>query len=263
MSNKDYYAILGVAKNAGKDEIKKAYRSLSMKYHPDRNHGDKIAEDKFKEINEAYSVLSDDNKRREYDNPAPFGDIFSGFDPFSFMRKGARQDFNAPMQGRPLQVEAILPLHMYLFGGKLDIDINFADSCEVCRGKGYIKAETCDLCNGSGFIQLVERRENFMSTTSQPCSKCRGRGVIPKDICDKCGGAGNLPAQRKLSVDIPEQVVLGNSFTLYGVGRNGSNGGPKGDIIVHIVDVDKSILGKIKQEDKAELLNILSEKSNG
>ena len=209
---KDYYTILGVDRKVSDEELKKAYRKLSMKYHPDKNPDDKKAEEKFKEVNEAYSTLSNPEKRREYDNPNPF----AGRDPFSNPFSGfgmnfgrpQRPDPNRPADGKFIGIEAEIPLNLFVFGGELRIHIPYNESCGDCNGKGFLKGETCDVCKGSGYMQHVEKRAGFQSMTSGPCRRCNGLGIKATDPCGKCGGTGNIHVSDKEFVYTLTYVIL-------------------------------------------------------
>jgi molecular chaperone DnaJ len=262
---KDYYSILGVDTAASKEDIKKAYRQLSMKYHPDRNPDNKESEDKFKEISEAYSVLSNEQKRKDYDNPDPFSDLFGRFgNPFGAPRSPQpRPDINAPRNGKPIGLEIVIPLKTYLFGGKFKVKISFREACGDCSGKGFNEGTQCDMCGGTGAVQHVERRPGFMSSASRPCPKCGGIGQIGKDSCLSCSGSGGVQVNREFEIDIPEGVNIGNRIVKRGVGMSGINGGKKGDVGIVIAGVAKPNLNKVSS-DKVDLLkDLLEELDNG
>ncbi len=249
MAKKDYYEILGVARNASEDEIKKAYRKLAMKYHPDRNPGDKTAEERFKEANAAYEVLSDAQKRAAYDqyghagiDPQAaaaggfagggfaeafsdiFGDIFGG---------GARrsQRADAPYRGSDLRYNLEITLEEAARGTTTKLRIPTTVSCEVCHGSGSEpghKPETCPTCQGSGVVRISQ---GFFSL-QQTCPTCRGQGKIVKHPCKACHGEGVKRTTKTLEVKIPAGVDTDDRIRLAGEGEAGSNGGPPGDLYV-------------------------------
>jgi molecular chaperone DnaJ len=251
MAKRDYYEVLGVARNAGEPEIKKAYRRLAMKYHPDRNPGDSVAEEKFKEAKEAYEVLTDDQKRALYDQHghdgveamrqgggaggfggADFGDIFGEVfgDIFGGGRRGGR---NQVFRGADLRYELELELPQAVFGHTSEIEIPRLMECETCHGSGAAKGSapvTCDTCGGSGQMRI---QQGFFQL-QQPCSRCRGTGRIISNPCDTCLGQGRVRRTRKLSVKVPAGVSTGDRIRLGGEGEAGRNGGPAGDLYVEI-----------------------------
>lgn len=251
MAKRDYYEVLGVARNAGEPEIKKAYRRLAMKYHPDRNPGDSVAEEKFKEAKEAYEVLTDAQKRALYDQHghdgveamrqgggaggfggADFGDIFGEVfgDIFGGGRRGGR---NQVFRGADLRYELELELPQAVFGHTSEIEIPRLMECETCHGSGAAKGSapvTCDTCGGSGQMRI---QQGFFQL-QQPCSRCRGTGRIISNPCDTCLGQGRVRRTRKLSVKVPAGVSTGDRIRLGGEGEAGRNGGPAGDLYVEI-----------------------------
>lgn len=255
---KDYYEILGVAKTATAEEIKKAYRRLAMKYHPDRNPGDKTAETKFKDAKEAYEILSDDKKRKAYDQfgsaafeqggfgaggagfngfaggAGGFGDIFGDIfgDMFRDASRGGGRS-RGPERGADLGYNLTLSLEEAVFGTEVKIKVPTYIACAECDGTGAKKgshAETCSTCNGSGVVQL---QQGFFSI-QQTCPKCHGRGKVIKDPCVKCHGQGRVREQKTLSVRIPAGVDTGDRIRLSGEGEIGPNGGTAGDLYVQI-----------------------------
>lgn len=261
---KDYYSILEVDKKASNEDIKKSYRRLSMKYHPDRNPDDKESEDKFKEISEAYSVLSNEQKRRDYDNPNPLGDGFSpfgGMNPFHNMRRN-RPDPNAPRAGSPLAVEAEIPLKTFVFGGNFRVTLNYEDSCLNCNGKGFSVSESCDFCNGEGFIQHTERRPGFVSNMTRPCPKCRGLGEVGKDNCEICNGAGTTHTSKTFNFEIPPGSGPGSRFIERGSGRLGVNGGKNGDVVLVIGNIRPPVTDKLSSDKLEQLKALLEELDN-
>ena len=251
MAKRDYYEVLGVARNAGEAELKKAYRRLAMKYHPDRNPGDAAAEEHFKEAKEAYEVLTDPQKRSLYDQHghdgveamrqggggggfggADFGDIFGEVfgDIFGGGRRGGR---NQVFRGADLRYELELELPQAVFGHTSEIEIPRLMECETCRGSGAAKGSTpvtCDTCGGSGQMRI---QQGFFQL-QQPCTRCRGTGRIISNPCDTCLGQGRVRRTRKLSVKVPTGVSTGDRIRLGGEGEAGRNGGPAGDLYVEI-----------------------------
>ena len=258
---RDYYEVMGVPKNASDEEIKKAYRKLAKKYHPDLNPGDKEAEAKFKEVNEAYEVLSDKDKRARYDQfgfagvdpnygagQGGFGGGFGGFDMGdlgdifgSFFGGGfggsSRSRRNAPQRGETLQQRIILSFEEAAFGCEKEISINRIESCEDCGGTGAEQGssvETCSNCRGSGMVTQTQRTPLGMFQTQAACPNCRGTGKIIRKPCKKCSGTGKVRKSRTLKVKIPAGIDDGQSIQLRGQGNAGTNGGPNGDVIVTI-----------------------------
>ncbi|MCR3758201.1 molecular chaperone DnaJ [Clostridium felsineum] len=258
MANKDYYEVLGLQKGASDDEIKKAFRKLAIKYHPDKNRGNKEAEEKFKEINEAYQVLSDPDKKANYDRfgtadfngGGGFGDFSGGFGDFgdlgdifsSFFGGGfsggsgsARKD--APQRGNDIEYAVSLTFEEAVFGVEKNINIARRENCESCNGTGAKKGtspKTCDKCGGSGTIR-VQRNTPLGSFVSQAtCDKCGGRGTIISDPCHECHGSGHVRKKRSISIKIPAGVDTGNVIPLRGQGEHGKNGGPAGDLYISI-----------------------------
>ncbi|MDL2219070.1 molecular chaperone DnaJ [Ruminococcaceae bacterium OttesenSCG-928-O06] len=270
---RDYYEVLGVAKDASESDIKKAYHKNAKKYHPDMNPGDKEAEAKFKEVNEAYEVLSDKEKKARYDqfghagvDPSygagagaggyggfggfggnggsyggvDFGDIFetffgSGFGGAGF---GSRQtNPNAPRRGADIRVSMVLTFMEAVHGTTKTINVTQQETCGECHGTGAEKGttpETCPECNGSGFVVAQKRTAFGMMQESRPCTRCGGKGKIIKDPCKKCHGSGRVGASKKLEVKIPAGVDDDKNIVLRGKGDAGLNGGPAGDLIVII-----------------------------
>ena len=248
---KDYYKVLDVPKTATEADIKKAYRRLAMKYHPDRNPGDHEAEERFKEAKEAYEVLTDAQKRAAYDqyghagveaaaagargraNAADafsdiFGDVFG--DIFGAARRGAHAQV---FRGADLRYELELDLHEAVFGHTVEIEVPKLVECETCHGSGAAKRsnpQSCDTCGGSGQVRISQ---GFFQL-QQTCPKCRGAGTIIRNPCDSCFGQGRVRRTRKLSVKIPPGVDSGDRIRLAGEGEAGRNGGPPGDLYVEV-----------------------------
>ncbi|MDR2214745.1 MAG: molecular chaperone DnaJ [Nevskiaceae bacterium] len=252
MSKRDYYTVLDVPRNAPEADIKKAYRRLAMKLHPDRNPGDKTAEEQFKEVKEAYEVLSDSRKRAVYDqhghagvdaqrnagggggfNPGEaFGDIFGDVfgDIFGGGRRGGRSQV---FRGADLRYELELDLNQAVFGAAVEIEIPKLTECETCHGSGAAKGHSpveCDTCHGSGQVRVSQ---GFFQL-QQTCPRCRGSGKIVKNPCDTCLGQGRIRRTKKLSVKIPPGVDTGDRVRLTGEGEAGRNGGPPGDLYVEM-----------------------------
>ena len=261
-NKRDYYEVLGVDRSASDDEIKKAYRKLAKKYHPDLNPGDKEAETKFKEVNEAYEVLSDSTKRQRYDqyghagvdpnfgagggggfgggfggfDDVDLGDIFSSFFGGGFGGGSSRQaNPNAPVPGEDLRVHVTLSFEEAVFGCKKEVSINRVESCPDCHGTGCepgTTAEVCPDCHGSGYVTVQQRTMLGVMRSQQPCKTCGGKGKIIHQPCKTCRGAGAVRKARKITVNIPAGADTGNAFVLRGQGHAGQNGGPSGNIIV-------------------------------
>lgn len=259
MAKRDYYEVLGVSRSASQDELKKAYRRLAMKYHPDRNPGNKEAEEKFKEAKEAYDILSDAQKRAAYDrfghagvDPSLragwgtggagarghgfdpndvfndlFGDVFG--DIFGTSRRSRSQVF----RGADLRYSLELDLEQAVFGDTVKIQVPALVTCSECRGTGMdkgAKPETCATCGGHGQVRM---QQGFFSI-QQTCPRCRGAGVIISNPCRTCNGHGRIEEYKTLSVKIPPGVDEGDRIRLAGEGQAGENGGPPGDLYVEI-----------------------------
>ncbi|MDD7700985.1 MAG: molecular chaperone DnaJ [Eubacteriales bacterium] len=254
---KDYYEVLGVEKNADEATIKKAYRSLAKKYHPDMNPGDKEAEMKFKEVNEAYDVLSDSDKRAKYDqyghaafDPAAgggaggagfggfgdFGDIFSSFFGGGFGGSSSARR-NGPMRGDDIGARVSITFEEAAFGVKKEISYNRVGRCPDCGGSGAAKgstAETCPKCHGSGQMRVVQRLGGMQFQSTTTCDNCRGKGKIIRNPCPNCRGTGFIRVTKKLEVSIPAGIDDGERIALRGQGNDGLNGGPAGDLILQV-----------------------------
>ena len=261
---RDYYEVLGVSKTATDEEIKKAYRKLALKYHPDYNPGDKTAEEKFKEINEAHEVLSDPDKRKRYDqfgfagvdpNYAAsqggaggfggfggvdlgdiFGDIFGGgFG--GFAGGGARSNPNAPRKGQDIRVRITLSFDEAVHGCKKNITITRQQTCTECNGTGAAPGtspEVCPDCNGRGYTIQQQRTPFGVMQSQQPCTRCGGKGKLIKTPCKVCHGSGRVATKKTLEVNIPMGIDDDQSIALRGMGDAGTNGGPAGDVIVMV-----------------------------
>lgn len=260
---RDYYEVLGVSKTASDDEIKKAYRKLAKKYHPDLNPGDKEAEQKFKEANEAYEVLSDSTKRARYDQfghagvdpnygaGAPgggfgggfggfdmgdLGDIFEGFFGGGF-GSSRRANPNAPRRGGDLQTNCTISFFEACKGVKREISIQRMETCSDCHGTGCEpghSAQTCPDCRGTGQVRVTQRTPLGSMTSSRPCSRCGGKGKIVTNPCKKCNGNGRIRVTKKIEVSIPAGIDDGQTLAVRGQGDSGINGGPAGDLHVTV-----------------------------
>ena len=243
---RDYYEVLGIGKNATDAEIKSAYRKLAKKYHPDLNPGDKTAEEKFKEVNEANDVLSDPEKRKRYDQ---FG--FAGVDPnygagqpgggygggFGGFGGSSRANPNAPRKGHDIQASVILTFEEAAHGCTKKVTLNRQQTCPDCNGTGCepgSNPETCTQCNGRGYVVTQQRTPFGVMQSQQPCPHCGGRGTIIKNPCKTCRGTGKTSARKTLEVKIPAGIDDDQNIALRGQGDAGSNGGPAGDVIVHV-----------------------------
>jgi len=255
-TKRDYYEVLGLSKGASDDDIKKAYRKLAKQYHPDVNPDDKNAEEKFKEINEAYSVLSDPEKKSRYDqfghegvDPSmgggygdfsgfggfDFGDIFSSF--FGGGSGGGSSRRNAPIPGDDIQVRMTIDFEEAAFGVKKEISYNRIERCSDCSGSGAAKgtsAETCSKCSGTGQVRVTQKTALGMFQTTRACDSCRGTGKIIKSPCSECRGTGYVKVTKKLEVSIPAGIDNGQKIALRGQGSEGRNGGYPGDLIIVI-----------------------------
>ncbi len=249
MSKRDYYEVLSVARDATEADIKKAYRRHAMKYHPDRNPGDKGAEDRFKEAKEAYEVLADPRKRAAYDqfghagvDPSSgsggfgpgdvFGDIFG--DVFGDIFGGGRRGRSTAYRGSDLRYRLDLTLEQAVFGDNVSIDIATLVGCETCDGNGAAPGSspvTCETCHGRGQVRM---QQGFFSI-QQTCPACRGSGKTIENPCEDCNGQGRRRSVKTLSVKVPAGVDNGDRIRLAGEGEAGQNGGPSGDLFVEIV----------------------------
>lgn len=255
---RDYYEVLGVDKNADDAALKKAYRVLAKKYHPDMNPGDAEAEKKFKEASEAYAVLSDPEKRKQYDqfghaafeggaggaggfdfSGMDFGDIFGDIfgDFFGGGRRGSSRN-NGPMKGANIRTSVRITFEEAVFGCSKEIDLNVKEICKTCNGSGAkpgTNPETCTKCGGKG--QVIVNQQSFFGTvrTVQTCPDCQGTGKVIKEKCMDCRGTGYIAMRKRYSVDIPAGIDNGQSVRQPGLGEPGANGGPRGDVLVEVI----------------------------
>lgn len=256
---RDYYEVLGVDKNADDAAIKKAYRQLAKKYHPDMNPGDKDAEMKFKEASEAYAVLSDPEKRRQYDQfghaafeggaggggfggfdftGADMGDIFGDIFGDLFGGGRSRRANNGPMQGANIRTQVRITFEEAVFGCEKELELTLKDECASCHGTGAkpgTSPVTCPKCGGKGQVVYTQQSLFGMVQNVRTCPDCNGTGKIIKEKCPDCYGTGYISNKKKISVSIPAGVDNGQSVRLRGKGEPGVNGGPRGDLLVEVV----------------------------
>ena len=254
---RDYYEVLGVDKNADEAAVKKAYRVLAKKYHPDMNPGDKEAEKKFKEASEAYAVLSDPEKKRQYDqyghaafeggaggfggfdfNSADFGDIFGDIfgDFFGGGRRGRAN--SGPMKGANIRTSVRITFEEAVFGVEKEVELTLKDECTTCHGSGAkpgTSPETCPKCGGKG--QVVFTQQSFFGTVRnvQTCPDCNGTGKVVKEKCADCHGSGYIANRKKIKISIPAGIDNGQSVRIRDKGEPGTNGGPRGDLLAEVV----------------------------
>ena len=259
---RDYYEVLGVEKGAGADEIKKAYRKIAKENHPDLHPGDKACEERFKEANEAYEILSDDEKRQKYDqfghaafDPSYgagaggfggfggfgdlgdiFGDIFGGFGGFG--GGGTRSNPNAPRKGDNIRASVNISFEEAAFGCEKEVTVARVEQCPDCKGTGCAPGTTpeiCPDCKGSGYVTTAQRTPFGVMQSQSPCNKCRGSGKIIHQPCKNCKGMGNIRRQHKINVTIPAGIDDGQAISQRGKGNAGANGGPAGDLLVSVI----------------------------
>lgn len=251
---RDYYEVLGVDRNADDSALKSAYRKLAKKYHPDTNPGDKEAEARFKEASEAYAVLSDADKRRQYDQFGHaafenggggggfdfsgmdmgdiFGDIFG-----DFFGGGRRRDPNAPTRGANLRAQVKITLEEACFGVEKELDLNLKDECTTCHGTGAkpgTSPETCSTCGGKGQVVTTQKSLFGMVQNVTTCPHCHGTGKVIKEKCSDCHGTGYTSSRKKIQVSIPAGIDHGQSVRIRGKGEPGTNGGARGDLLVEV-----------------------------
>ena len=260
-NKRDYYEVLGIQKGASEDEIKKAYKKLARKYHPDMNPGDKEAEEKFKEINEANEVLSDPTKKARYDQfgfagvdpnygaggggwgdgAAGFdfgdlGDIFGSF--FGGGFGGAQQRRNGPQRGESIRMSVSVSFTEAAFGCEKDVTLERSEQCPTCHGNGCAEGTTpeiCPECRGSGTVQVRRQTPMGVFATTATCTKCGGSGKIIHQPCAECHGNGRVHKRRTVKVSIPAGIDNGQTISLRGQGHAGKNGGPNGDLLITVM----------------------------
>lgn len=260
-SKKDYYETLGVPRDADDAAIKKAYRALAKKYHPDTNSGDAVAAEKFKQASEAYSVLSDPDKRRQYDQFGSaafdgsggaggfggfdfggadmgdiFGDIFGDF--FGGGRSRGGASYNGPSRGANVRTSVRITFEEAIFGCEKDIEINFKEECNTCHGSGAkagTSPVTCTKCNGKGKIMYTQQSFFGQVQSVQTCPDCGGTGKVIKEKCSDCYGTGYITRRKKISVTVPPGIDNGQSVRFQGKGEPGTRGGERGDLLVEVV----------------------------
>ena len=258
---RDYYEVLGVSKSATADEIKKAYRKAAKENHPDLHPGDKECEERFKEVNEAYEVLSDEEKRKKYDQfghaafdpnagygaGSGFGGGFGGFGDFSNLGDifgdifgfggGQSSNPNAPRKGDNIRTGITITFEEAAFGCEKEITVPRVETCPDCKGNGCqpgTTPEICPDCKGTGTVRTTQRTPFGIAQSTSPCSKCRGTGKIIHQPCKTCRGMGAIRRQHKMKINIPAGIDDGQAISQHGKGNSGVNGGPAGDLLVSV-----------------------------
>ena len=257
---RDYYEVLGVSRGASEDEIKKAYKKMARKYHPDLNPGDKTAEEKFKEVNEAYEVLSDADKKARYDQYGhagvdpnfgaggfgggfdgsfdfgDLGDIFGSFFGGGF-GGGRRTNPNAPQRGESIRMSIAISFEEAAFGCEKAVTVERYETCDTCHGNGCAPGtspEVCPDCQGTGTVQVRRQTPMGVFATSSPCPKCGGKGRIIHQPCKDCRGSGMVRKKKTIQASIPAGIDNGQTISIRGQGNAGKNGGPAGDLLITI-----------------------------
>ena len=259
---RDYYEVLGVDKSASAEDIKKAYRQLAKKYHPDLNPGNKEAEEKFKEVNEAYEVLSDSDKKARYDqfghagvdpsyggggygggfsggfgDMGDIGDIFNSFFGGGFSSSSSRSNPNAPRRGQDISADITINFMDACFGKEVEVSLNRMEKCPDCGGTGAAagtSSETCPDCHGSGQVKVTQRTPFGMISSAKPCTRCGGKGKVINNPCSKCHGNGRVSVPKKIKVTVPAGIDDGQTLQVSGQGHAGINGGLSGDLHVNV-----------------------------
>ena len=257
---RDYYEVLGVSRGASEDEIKKAYKKMARKYHPDLNPGDKTAEEKFKEVNEAYEVLSDADKKARYDQYGhagvdpnfgaggfgggfdgsfdfgDLGDIFGSFFGGGF-GGGRRTNPNAPQRGESIRMSIAISFEEAAFGCEKAVTVDRMETCDTCHGNGCAPGttpEVCPDCHGTGTVQVRRQTPMGVFATSSPCTRCGGKGRIIHQPCKDCRGTGTVRKRKTIQASIPAGIDNGQTISIRGQGHAGKNGGPAGDLLITI-----------------------------
>ena len=255
---RDYYEVLGITKGASEDEIKKAYKKMARKYHPDLNPGDKEAEEKFKEVNEAYEVLSDPDKKARYDQYGhagvdpnfgaggagfdgsfdfgDLGDIFGSFFGGGF-GGGRRTNPNAPQRGESIRMSLSISFEEAAFGCEKEVTVDRMEQCGACHGSGCAPGtspEVCPDCHGSGQVQVRRQTPMGVFASTSPCPKCGGKGQIIHQPCKDCHGTGSARKRKTIQASIPAGIDNGQTISIRGQGNAGKNGGPAGDLLITI-----------------------------
>ena len=258
---RDYYEALGVTKGASEDEIKKAYKKMARKYHPDLNPDNKEAEEKFKEVNEAHEILSDPQKKSRYDqfghagvDPnfgaggygggfdggfdfGDLGDIFGSFFGGGFGGGGRRTNPNAPQRGESIRMNVTISFEEAAFGCEKEVSVDRYEQCDTCHGDGCAPGthpETCPDCHGTGQVQVRRQTPMGVFATTSPCGRCGGKGKIIHQPCPDCRGAGHVRKRRTIQASIPAGIDNGQTISIRGQGHAGKNGGPAGDLLITI-----------------------------
>ena len=255
---RDYYEVLGISKGASEDEIKKAYKKMARKYHPDLNPDNKEAEEKFKEVNEAYEVLSDPDKKARYDQYGhagvdpnfgagagfdgnfdfgDLGDIFGSFFGGGFGGGGRRTNPNAPQRGESIRMSLAISFEEAAFGCEKAVTVERLEQCETCHGNGCAPGttpEVCPDCRGTGQVQVRRQTPMGVFATSSPCPKCGGKGQIIHQPCKDCHGSGTVRRRKTIQASIPAGIDNGQTISIRGQGNAGKNGGPAGDLLITI-----------------------------
>ena len=268
---KDLYKILGVNKDASQEEIKKAYRKLSMQYHPDQNPDNKEAENKFKEVNAANTVLSDPKKRADYDNPMSgfnINDFFNGFNPGSGpigpmwrhnVRQRHRPDPNRPLKGMTVEAVVPVPFTKFILNESVSFKFDFMDVCVDCRGTGASKSETCTKCNGNGQVVQVTSAQGVYMQSSTTCPDCRGRGSIAIEFCNVCEAGGKIEVKdREIKFKVSGGLRDRSVVRPEGAGGKGINGGVNGDLMLRL-----DMILPTKEELTKEQIKFLEEMYSG
>ena len=253
---RDYYEVLGVSKGASQDEIKRAYRKLAKANHPDLNPGDKAAEARFKEVNEAYEILSDSDKKARYDQYGhagvdpnfgagggfdggfdfgDLGDLFGSF--FGGGFGGRRSNPNAPQRGESIRLSLAVSFEEAAFGCEKAVTVERMEQCDTCHGNGCAPGATpeiCPNCHGTGRVQVRRQTPMGVFATTSPCSKCGGKGKIIHQPCKDCRGTGAVRKRKTIQASIPAGIDHGQTISIRGQGHAGTNGGPAGDLLITI-----------------------------